>query len=69
MFASRFSLNKPIPASDELSRLGQRCGEEGGILTPAYSLSHDVFSSVPENRMDAGDFYGLAFCNSFNCSV
>jgi hypothetical protein len=27
------------------------------------------FSNMRENRMNIGDFYGLACCNSFNCSA
>ncbi len=41
-------------------------GEIGGILTLAYSLSYHVFSNLHENRMNIGDFYGLAYCNHFN---
>ena len=32
-----------------------RSGGEGGILTPAYSLSYHVFSNMPENRMNIDD--------------
>jgi hypothetical protein len=44
-------------------------GGEGGILTPSYRLSQHVFSNMRENRINTDDFYGLAFCNSFNCSA
>ncbi len=46
-----------------------RLDSNGGILTPAYSLSYHVFTNLHETRMSIGDFYGLAFCNSFNCSA
>jgi hypothetical protein len=35
----------------------------------AYSDPNHVFSNMHENRMNIGDFCGLAFFNSFNCSV
>jgi hypothetical protein len=44
-------------------------GGEGGILTPAYSLSYHVFSNLHENRINTGDFYSIAPFNSFNCSA
>ncbi len=49
------------------NRLGLR--EIGGILTSAYLLSYHVFCNLHETRINTGDFYGLAFFNSFNCSA
>jgi hypothetical protein len=40
-------------------------GGEGGILNQALELSCHVFSNMRENRMDIGDFHGLASCNCF----
>src|SRR5713101_9250552 len=40
-------------------------GGEGGILNQALELSCHVFSNMCENRMDIGDFHGLACCNCF----
>ena len=39
---------------------------EGGILTQPLLLSYHLFSNMHENRMNTGDFYHLAFFNSFN---
>lgn len=41
-------------------------GGEGGILTPAFSLSPRVFKDIEENRMDTDDFYDLACFNPFS---
>ena len=46
-----------------------RSGGEGGILTQLLLPSYHVFSNLHENRINTGDFHGLAFCNSFNCSA
>jgi len=58
------SASQAIPLFDELSRLDQGCGGEGGILTLALWPSYHVFSNMRKNRMDIADFYDLAF---FNC--
>jgi len=42
-------------------------GGEGGILTPAYSLSYHVFTNLRETRMGIGDFYDLFYYNAFHC--
>ena len=39
-------------------------GENGGILTPALSVSYHLSTNLRENRINTGDFYGL-FC--FHC--
>ena len=44
-------------------------GGEGGILTLSRWASYHVFSNLHENPMNIGDFYGLSFFNSFNCSA
>jgi len=50
-----------------LAKFATRKGRgEGGTLTPPLLLSCHVFSNFHENRIDIGDFYGLAFRNSFN---
>jgi len=41
----------------------------GGILTQPLLLSYHLFSKLHENRMNIGDFYYLAFFNSFNPSA
>jgi hypothetical protein len=46
-----------------------RSGGEGGILTLALLLSYHLFSNLHENRMNIGDFYGLAFCNSLSAII
>lgn len=46
-----------------------RYGGEGGILTQPLLLSYHLFSNMHKNRMNTGDSYGLALCNSFNCSA
>lgn len=45
-------------------RLGLR--ETGGILTQPLLLSYQLFTNLHENRMNIGDFYDLAYFNSFN---
>jgi len=42
---------------------------EGGILTQPLFLSYHLFSNMHDTRMNIGDFYGLAFFNSFNPSA
>jgi hypothetical protein len=44
-------------------------GGEGGILTQPLFLSYHLFSNMHDTRMNIGDFYGLAFFNSFNPSA
>src|SRR5260221_7251670 len=44
-------------------------GREGGILTPAYSLSYHLFSNMHENRINIGDIYDLAYFNCFHCLI
>ena len=46
-----------------------RNGGEGGILTQPLLVSYHVFNNMHENRMNIGDFHGLACFNSFNCSA
>jgi len=41
----------------------------GGILTQTLSASYHVFSNMHENRINIGDFYDFAFCNSLNLSA
>lgn len=56
-------------ASSANPHLFESLGGEGGILTPSYRLSQHVLSNMRENRLNTGDFYGLAVCNSFNRSA
>jgi hypothetical protein len=44
-------------------------GGEGGILTQLLLLSYHLLSNMHEHRMDTGDFYDFASCNSFHCSA
>ena len=47
--------------------LGKRLsGGEGGILTQTLLPSYHLFNNLRDIRMNIGDFYDLAFCNSFN---
>jgi hypothetical protein len=41
--------------------------EIGADKPQPLSASYHVFSNIEETSMDIGDFYSLAFCNSFNC--
>lgn len=54
----------PPAVSTTIGRL--RVGFEGGILTQSLLPSYHLFSNIRETRMNTGDFYDLAFCNSFN---
>ncbi len=46
-----------------------REGSNGGILTQSLLRSYHVFSNMPDNRMNIGDFYDLACFNFFNSSA
>jgi hypothetical protein len=39
------------------------------MLARAYRPPCHVFSDMHEHGINIGDFYGPAFCNSFNCSA
>jgi hypothetical protein len=47
----------------------KRTGGEGGILTPAFLLSRNIFSNMPVTRMNTGDFYDFSCFDSFNISA
>lgn len=49
------------------SVLGREKEHEEWLKVFANIADAPQFSNIHQNRMNIGDFYGLASCNSFNC--
>src|SRR5260370_15641646 len=64
-----FWRNTVASHAGKLSAVQGREGSNGRILTQSLLPSYHVFSHIPDNRMNIGDFYDLACFNFFNSSA